>query len=168
MARPKPTLNLPESNWTAVWDVVRDRLLSDPVLKSAKFTVEFAEDADSLRSPDGIGHAPVLQVFGTLGRWQWHDQQRQKGALILTFRAYLPTLDPRDVFNLQMALANALNSRNANLDHQRDLVDAGAETGLVVWPQPLTPIGRPDQPKQRSLIVVGSAAIEVTTDVLIV
>lgn len=168
MSRPKAVLNLPESNWTKVWDLVRDRLLSDAALRAAKFTVEFAEDVDSLRGPETIGQGPVLQVFGTIGRWQWHSEQKMTGALQLTFRAYLPTLDPRDVFNLQMALANALNSVDATLAHQQALVDAGAETGLVAWPQPMTPMGRPEQPKQRYLIAMGVALIDVTTPVLIV
>lgn len=168
MSRPKAALNLPESNWSKVWDLVRDRLLADATLRAAKFTIEFAEDVDSLRGPETLGQVPVLQVFGTIARWQWHSEQKMTGPLQLTFRAFLPSLDPRDVFNLQMALAKALNSVDATLAHQQALVAAGAETGLVAWPQPLAPVARPEQSKQRYTLVMGSALIDVTTPVLIV
>lgn len=162
-----PVLNLPESNLSAVWDVVKARLTADQVLKDAGVHVEVAEDLDSLRSPSEFGAFAVIQVYGDLGRWEWFHEQQQSGALLLAFSCWLPSVDPRDHFNLQQALAVALTPDDG-LEFQRSLTGAGAETGLIAWPRPLqregASQGRP--PRDRDARLVGLAAIQVRTPVL--
>lgn len=163
----KPVLNLDESNLSKCWDLVKDRLVADEALKTAGIHVEIAEDLDSLRSPSEFGAFAVVQVYGDLGRWEWFHEQQMSGALLLVFSCWLPSVDPRDHFNLQQALAVALTPDDG-LVFQRALTEAGAETGLVAWPRPLqrdgASQGRP--PKDRDSRLVGMAAIQVRTPVL--
>lgn len=139
------TLNLGTGYRTAVYQVVKAALEADPVYGQAGVQLLWYDgDPEAISDLDGV-QQPCLQFFPTAGNMAWFDESSQAGALVVGVEARLLALDVEDVFNLQEALEDTLNTINDPGGLQADLVSAGAVTGLILFTQPLKPVasGKP-------------------------
>ena len=135
-----PFLNLVTSPYAAVWSIVKARLDADSALKGCGVrlvyldgTTEALADLESYASTGAVLFTPKL------GQVQWGYESATRAALQVTVQAILPRADSFDHLNLHSALDDAVQPLKDSA-YQASLVSAGAETGLVVFNQPLNPI----------------------------
>jgi len=131
------TLNLNDGWRTKTWRLVKDKVAADPVYEAAGLHVVFADgpDRENARGLETYD-AGVLRFTPALGEAKWFDEGSLSAALVVNVEAALRVADTEDLFNLQEALEDTLNTI-ADTAFQQSLVDqGGAETGLVEFPEP--------------------------------
>lgn len=137
------TLNLTSSYRTAVWNAIKAAIRADTVYDKAGIRVVFFDgDRDTIEDLDNV-QGPVLRFLPTAGSVQWHDEGSINAALTVNVEAHLTQLDVEDVFNLQEAIEDTLNTLDTPATLQTSLITAGAVTGLIVFNQPLRPAPGP-------------------------
>ena len=132
------TLALSDSTYTAVWRLLRTRLETHAQLLAAGFRLVFLDgDPESIRNLSAY-NGPALRFLPQLGANAWQNEYQTTCPLVCYVEAFLGAPDIEDLFNLQQALNQRLDSVNDEV-FQAALVAAGASTGLVLFAQPLQP-----------------------------
>lgn len=133
------TLNLTSSYRTGVWNAIKSAIQADTTYDSAGIRIVFFDGTrDSIEDMDNV-QGPVLRFLPTAGAVQWFDEASINAALVVNVEAHLNQLDVEDVFNLQEAIEDTLNTLDTPATLQTALITAGAVTGLIVFNQPLRP-----------------------------
>jgi hypothetical protein len=133
------TLNLPTSSRTAVWRVIRARILADPVLPVVCKVMQFFANEREAAADITQFPSPSLRFYAMPGPATWFDESTMEGELVVTVEAWITGLDEEDVLDLQNAIEAALWPP-AVVDQyafQAQLVAAGAKTGYIVGSDPL-------------------------------
>lgn len=160
-----PVLNLTTSKYAAVWALIKARLQADTALAGCGLALLFLDgqteslaDLESYASTGAIRFAPR---FGTLA---WNYETATKVALQVSVQAIIPQADSIDHLNLQSAIDDAIQPL-ADATYQDALISAGAETGLVVFVNPLNPIANPVG-KDNVMRLQGSFLVDVTKQLI--
>lgn len=137
-------LDLPDSPYWRVWQLIRDRLSADSGLANAGVRIVYLDGTtDPLNDQECYNEASIF-VMPNLGAAQWRYEDSHLTQLTVTFLLQLPRADFQDAFNLQFAIESACTSLFRN-DFQKALTDAGADTGLVLFNRPAFTTGIPGQ-----------------------
>jgi hypothetical protein len=131
------TLALKDSYRTEVWRVMRAAIEADRTYEDAGIALQFFDGDPGIVADLDAAQCPVLRFLPTAGGVQYHDEGSINAALTVNVEARLTVLDCEDIFNLQEAIEDTLNTLDNAPVLQRDLIDAGAVTGLIVFNRPL-------------------------------
>jgi hypothetical protein len=129
------TLDLKDSYRTEVWRVIRAAIEADITYENAGIALQFFDGDPGIVADLDAAQSPVLRFLPTAGGVQWHDEGSINAALTVNVEARLTVLDCEDIFNLQEAIEDTLNTLDTAM--QQSLRDAGAVTGLIVFNRPL-------------------------------
>lgn len=111
----RPQSPFPRSNLSAVADLVRDRLLADPVLGSAGGVRTWWFNSDGCRRPDVLAESlPALLCTFAIDPESRLDECADVFPLRVRFEMFHPGLDCRDTFDFWAAVVNCLSPPGDN------------------------------------------------------
>lgn len=160
-----PVLNLPTSTYSAVWSIIKARIASNATLTGCGLAILFLDgQTESLADLESYSDTGAIRFFPRFGMLAWNYETATKVALQVQVQAIIPQADSIDHLNLQSAIDDAVQPLADNT-YQSDMITAGAETGLVVFTQPLNPIAS-QAGKDNVMRLQGSFIVDVSKQLI--
>lgn len=156
-----PYLNLPSSSFELAWNLIQERIMFSPILDEAGITRVFITgDPNQTRDMPSY-QAPVIVFGARLGPRRWQDESlSQVGNLSVAMRVTLTVPDTGDHLRLQSALERTVLS-SCDCDWQSRLIEAGANTGLVLFDQPLNVVPSRGDVVSDMMVLAGQFSVEI-------
>lgn len=150
-------LNLPAGPHAAVWAVLVAALKADEALSLADIALDFPDgDVDGVRDLDSYPNPAAVAFTPGVGGGRWFDEASAVSELRVEVEVSLAVPDAADMLNLQNALLTTLNTISGTF--RQTLVDADANTGLILFDTPFRPV---DRGKNGRLRAKGGFSLEV-------